>query len=449
MSGTDAEIVALLDRHRNPARKRQVSLTATPAGFPLTVFPEWLRKYATEVAASCEIPVDVVGFVVLGMLSASYGMHVQVAVKNRYVTYCHDWLFLIAKVSLGKSPVFGHLQAPLRQIQEVLRNLAGDEDSDNPRAQVIVSDATPEALVKVQHENGGAVAMVTPETPLLSQLSNTTRLVPLAGYLSSHTGEAYDVLRITRGPNDVERARLAIVAATQEAGLKEVLNRPELMTRGVVPRCTFFVAPAITEADLRDDDPEVTEPLALRYERTVRELGLKYRGNPTAPFQFSQEAKRVRDAWRNTFKRRHKLEGGDLHHMTEHCSKLEDKVIRWTGLLHALWCEEEGREPGVIDVTDWERAGSLVDFDLAHFKAALDVIEEGPAEALAAKLRAWSRSRRGQTFTVREVGRSFKAFGRADDRAKEDVLAQLEDEGVLRQLDLSKGTKRSPGVVVL
>jgi hypothetical protein len=77
--------------------------TPTAATFPLRVFPPWLRRYASEVAASCEIPVSVVGFGIMGMLSACFGMHILVAVKNRYVTYCHDWFFLVAKVSLGKS----------------------------------------------------------------------------------------------------------------------------------------------------------------------------------------------------------------------------------------------------------------------------------------------------------------------------------------------------------
>ncbi len=428
---------------------RRSPLSPTKAEFPSLVFPEWLRRYASEVAASCEIPTGVVGFGVMGMLSACYGMHVLVAVKNRYVTYCHDWFFLVAKVSLGKSPVFSHLQAPLRQIQDVLRNLTGDEDSEEPRVQCIVSDASPEALIKVQAENSGAVALVSPETTLLSQMSSTTRPIPLQGYLSSHTGEAYEVLRITRGPNDIECARLAIFAATQEVGLKEILNRPEIITKGVVPRCTFYVAPAITEQDLRDDDPAVSEELALKYEETLRELGLKYRGNPAVPFQFSPEAKRLRDAWRNNFKRKHRLEGGKLYHLTEHCSKLEDKVVRWAGLLHVLWCEEEGRQAGVIGVDDWTRALELVPFDLRHFQAALDVIEEGPAEVLAAKLRAWFRSRRGQTLRLRDIGRHFRPFRRAEDRVKEEALGQLEDEGIVRQVNTSKGTKPSPGVVVL
>lgn len=417
--------------------------------FPLRIYPQWLRRYSSEVAASCEVPVSVVAFGIMGMLSACYGMHVLVAVKNRYVTYCHDWFLLVAKVSLGKSPVFSHLQAPLRQIQEALRNLEGDENEEGPRVQCIVSDATPEAMIKVQHENGGAVALVSPETTLLSQMASTAKMIPLQGYLSSHTGEAYEVLRITRGPNDIERARLAILAATQEVGLKEILNRPEIITKGVVPRCTFYVAPGITEADLRDDDPEVSETLALQYERTLRELGMHYRGNPNPPFQFSEEAKRARMEWRNAFKRQHRLEDGELHSLTEHCSKLEDKAVRWAGLLHVLWSAEEGCNTGTIGVDNWQRALELVEFDLHHFRAAMNVIEEGPIEELASKLRSWLRHRRGQIIKLRDVRRALRAFRKADERTQELALRELEDDGTIQMVETSHGTKPSPGIEVL
>ena len=169
------------DRHRHH-RTRKPDFKAGRV-FPLRIFPEWLRMYAKEVAASCEVPVSVVGFGILGMLSACCGMHIKIAIKNRYAPFCHDWLFLIAKVSLGKSPIFSHLQAPLRQIEQTLKDVIADGD-EAKSIRCMINDATPEAMNLAQSQNGGAVALVSPETPLLSQMASTARPIPLQPYLS-------------------------------------------------------------------------------------------------------------------------------------------------------------------------------------------------------------------------------------------------------------------------
>ena len=142
----------------------------------MEIFPDWLQAYCHEIAASIEVPVDPVGFVLLGMLSAAYGTHIRVRPKAGFTKYCHDFMFLVAPVSLGKSPIFHHLQAPLYRVQQYVRaNTAAPEEDSEPTSQpqLIVNDITPEALVKVQNENGGAAAMVTPETPLFARLSET------------------------------------------------------------------------------------------------------------------------------------------------------------------------------------------------------------------------------------------------------------------------------------
>ena len=416
--------------------------------FPLRIFPEWLRTYANEVAASCEVPVSVVGFGILGMLSACYGMHIKIAIKNRYVPFCHDWFLLIAKVSLGKSPIFSHLQAPLQQVERTLREVvAGDDEAKTVRC--LINDATPEAMNLAQSQNGGAVALVSPETPLLSQMASTARVIPLQPYLSSHTGEGYSMLRITRDATDIDRARLAIFAATQDAGLREIMQRPEILSRGIIARCSFYVAPPITEDDLRDDDPEVTEELAQRYERTLRELGLRLRGQDDPMLLIMlPEVREARQKWRNSFKRRHRLEGGDLHDLTDHASKLEDKLCRWAGLLHLLWADHEGRTLGMVGLDDWRRARDLLDFDLFHYRAALDVIQEGPADALARKLRGWIRSRKGQTVRLRDLRRHLRAFKQASDDTQQQAIQMLQDAGLIRFIEDDNPVRGTPSPAI-
>jgi hypothetical protein len=348
--------------------------------------------------------------------------------------------------------VFSYLTAPLYQIQRELRNRVegATEDPPPPRPQVVISDATPEAMLKVQYENGGAAAMVSPETPLFAQLSATGgKEWSIAPYNSSHTGEPYQVDRIMRGQNDIERARLAIITATQPETLKLVHNRPHLEASGFLSRCTFYICPALTADDLSPEDPEVSEELAERYERTVRELGLRYRSNTLPPLQLGHEAREARKARIAKQHPRFKLPGGDLHHLAAHCGKLEEKVVRWAGLLHVLSCEEEGREPGTLSLLDWERGLHLYDFAFAHYSAAHGLIVEAPSEALAKKVKCYCDRHRGQTVTIRDLKRHVSAFKRADGRTQDAALALLEEDGIVQRATLNTGGRPSKVIIVL
>jgi hypothetical protein len=307
-------------------------------------------------------------------------------------------------------------------------------------------------MLKCQHENGGAISMVSPETPLLAQLSATGRNQwPVAPYNSSHTGEPYHVHRITRGPNEIEKARLAIVTATQPGTLKKVHERPELTSSGFLARCTFFVVPLLTQKDLHPGDPEVSQVLQQRYEGTVERLGLRYRLNPKSPIiQFGREAAEARIAWIDSMRPRYKLPAGDLHHLAGHCAKLEEKVSRWATLLHVLWCEEENREPGELGLEDWRRGLAIYDFAFDNYLAALSLMAEGPAETLAKELRKVCKRYRGQRLTYRMLRKNCAAFKAADERNQEAAIQELEDDGLVVKIEnANKGGRPSPALHVL
>jgi len=416
-----------------------------PGRFPMRVFPEQLHRYVTEVARSTETPVDAMAFTVLGMLSAAVGTHLKVRVKDGYDTWCNDYAALVCGVSFGKTPLFKHAQRPLRLIQSEMRARAAqahnDPETEPPKPQVLVSDVSPEALVKVQSENGGAASMVSAETPFFARLTNLSNVQPIECFLSSYSGEYYQVDRITRSQNEVECARLAIIVATQDKALKAIHQRPELVDRGLISRFTFYLAPEISECDLNDDDAGVSPGLTVYYDALLTGIGLRCR-DETPELQFAADAALFRQVWRNDFKRRHRLRGGDLHDISQHCSKLEDKVIRWAGLLHVLW---GSRPEDQITIEDFQRALLLVDFDLHHYRLALAYITGGPvyflAETLKRRLPEWE----GETVTVRELKRSVAEFRKADESVQRRVLEELEAARLIRVETIRAAEGKSPG----
>jgi hypothetical protein len=422
-----------------------------PGRFPLLIFPEQLRRYIGEVAASTETPEDAIAFTVLGMISACAGTHLKVRVKDGYETWCNDYLALVTPPSFGKTPLFKHAQEPLKQIQSELRKRAAsaheDPETDPPKPQAMVSDVTSESLVRVQSENDGAVSMVSGDTPFFSRLTNVNNAQSIECFLSSYSGEYYQVDRITRKQNEVECARLAIIIATQDKALKGIHQRPELVDRGLMARFSFYMAPEITEGDLNDEDPGVDLGLSAYYVALLTRIGLQCRDDGPE-LRLSEDAAVFRGVWRNAFKRRHRLRGGDLHDISTHCSKLEDKVIRWAGLLHMLWGSYPADE---ITTEDFTRAIMLVDFDIHHYRLALEHITGGPVYFLVAALRERLRRWSGETVTIREVRRTMADYQKADPEVREQALGELEDAGLVELVTIrhgDQGGQPSPSIKV-
>jgi hypothetical protein len=155
------------------------------------------------------------------------------------------------------------------------------------------------------------------------------------------------------------------------------------------------------------------------------------------PLQLGAEARAARKAWIAEQHPRFKLPGGDLHHIAAHCGKLEEKVVRWAGLLHVLWREAE------------ERGLHLFDFAFAHYSVAHGLIVEAPSEAVAKKAKSYCERHRGQTVKLRDLKRHVTAFKRADERTQDAALALMEEDGIVQRATLNTGGRPLKVIIVL
>jgi hypothetical protein len=296
-------------------------------------------------------------------------------------------------------------------------------------------------------ENGGAVSMASGETSFFSRLTSGKNPDPIEIYLSGYNAEYYKADRVGRKEDDIESARLAIIIATQSKALKGIHQRPELVDRGLIARFTFYMAPEITEGDLNDEDPGVQPGLSDYYNALLLRIGLECREDRPV-LRLSKDAAWERSVWRNAFKRRHRLRGGDLHDISTHCAKLEDKVIRWAALLHVLWGNNPRNE---ISVDDFQRALMLVDFDLHHYRLALEHITGGPVYFLAAALKDRLRKWDGETVKIRDLKHVMADFRNADPEVQRLALEDLEAAGLIEIVTVrpgEKGGQPSPSIKV-
>jgi hypothetical protein len=152
-------------------------------------------------------------------------------------------------------------------------------------------------------------------------------------------------------------------------------------------------------------------------------------------------------SWRNLFKGTHRLEGGKLHHMSGFCRKLENKVLRWSTLLHVFGDQYQNE----VSIGAMEEAIRLSEYALGHFEHVYQLVHGSPTGRLERSLRHYLDRFRGQEVKVRDIRRNLVAFAKASEETRKEALDDLEDDGFLKRKMVKSelGGRPSPRVVVL
>ena len=102
----------------------------------------------------------------------------------------------------------------------------------------------------------------------------------------------------------------------------------------------------------------------------------------------------------------------------------------------------------MVGLDDWGRARDLLNFDLFHYRAALDVIQEGPADRLAGQLRNYIKPRKGQTVRFRDLKRHLRAFKQASEAVQQQAIQMLQDEGSARFIEDDNPVRGTPSPAI-
>ncbi len=151
-----------------------------PPAFPVDVFPPVLQKFIATSAKDSSVPVDYMGVAVLAVLSTAIGNGHVIQVKEGWTDDARLWLAIIGNSASNKSGALSRAFAPLYKIQKSLSDAYAtrksqydqevarrpkDEDKPAPPVleQVIVQDATMEAMMQVLQRNGRGVVLYRDE----------------------------------------------------------------------------------------------------------------------------------------------------------------------------------------------------------------------------------------------------------------------------------------------
>ena len=353
-----------------------------PGEFPIDALPERLHTIAACAADSVQVSLGMAACMALGAVSAAAAGKVSVRVKGDYVEPCQLFIAIGANPSERKSAcmslVFQALndydekrnieQAPKVKLCQETKALleegitrakkAGDRKKmaelidelnavkEEKPYELILTDATPEALSKAMARNGGRMALVSSEGAFLNVLAggySTNGAANVDVVLKGYSGEPVRVERIGRGSEKIAKACLSLCLAVQPDMLETFLADPTLAGRGMASR--FLACMPQSRVGGRtlsgiSMSPDVMKRFALRLELFL---------NRPEPYEIKLDAEAYAECerWFQEIEKELKP-GGELSEVGQGWGgKLCGNTVRIAGLLALM-----SQEPDQVDGTD-------------------------------------------------------------------------------------------------
>jgi replicative DNA helicase len=463
-----------------------------PATFPADALPEWLAEFVQAEAVATQTPLDLAGVLVLAVLAASAGGLVEVEIRPGWVEPTN--LFVVCAMTPGsrKSAVYkdvtrplGHLERELvagraddvlraeveREVAEQVADKAKDragkakpnEDAANLLANAIAAaqqakgievpivprlladDATPEALASLLADQGGRIALLSPEGGVFDMMAgrySSGSMPNLDVYLKGHAGDPIRVDRKGRKPEHIERPAVTVGLTVQPDVLRLIADRPGFKGRGLLARFLWSL-PTSTVGRRQVGAPPVPGDVAATYHANLLHLARELlttakiaegAGAPEAMILvLDDEAKSELLAFERELENRLHPETGDLAAIEGWAAKLAGATARIAALLYLAEDLQVGWV-GPIPGASVRAAVRIARYLTGHALVAFDAMGADPALADARYVLEWITRTGADSFTAREL---FSAVPRTRFPKMMDLhpaLAMLETHGYIRQM---------------
>jgi replicative DNA helicase len=430
-------------------------------GFPIDALPGWLRSFVEAEATATQTPVDLAGVLSLSVIAACCAKKVVVSIREGFVEPVN--LFTATALASGnrKSAVFAAMTQPLadherseaqrtskdiakqraeHQIKEsTLKNLKGQAASAKGKerdrltqeaaalavelettiiaspTQYIVDDCTPEKLATLLRNQGGRIAVMSPEADIFDLMKGRYSAKGMANFgvfLKGHAGDALRIDRVQRS-EFVKSPAITIGLAVQPDVIRGLAQEPEFRGRGLLAR--FLYALPASMLGYRDlDAPPVPEAIRAEYHAKVTALlnlpfGTDANGDCEPHLlRLTSDARaslREFDAWLEP----QLSEFGELGGMTDWAGKLVGAVGRIAGILHMVLQAHTSApwEATIMDATV-ERAIRIGRYFIPHARAAFAAMGSDAAVGQAKIILRWIETQTAGELTKRDVHQALR-----------------------------------------
>jgi hypothetical protein len=448
--------------------------------FPVHVLPTAWGQWASDTAESTGAPVDYVVQGLLASVAAVSGAGIEAEVNPGWREPLVLWSALVGLPSSGKSPALGATRRLIEPIEQEMRARDGDRqrehdtkveqarlledkwkgeceaalergapaplkpveatfDDDFIPSQIVVADATIEALVDVVSGNPRGVVLWRDELAAwLGNLGRYSNGSDRPQYLEAWAAASVTINRKSRrGPLHIGRFPVSIIGSIQPDRIAEALYGAD---DGMAARF-LYAWPVSPKYRSILTCPTVDSGSAQV--RLKRIAGISGTAEHPRILYISGEAQALLDAFLS-----------DLHAEAQHNDGLEagflgkgrGTVVRLATALALLrWSEaEETQAPHVIDLDSMrDAAGLWADYFRPHARAVFNQAGATGRDRYLRKAIRWLRTSRTEEISREDI--RCAALGRAvDAEGADQVIARLVSANVLRRVKASTSRGRPP-----
>jgi hypothetical protein len=472
--------------------------------FPLEAIPEQLCAFCAfcaEVAESFQVPPDLPALLALAVSGAALAKRVEVHVRGDHYEPVNVFVVVAMEPSERKSAVFRAVSAPLvefereemerlgpeverrqtervillKALQEAQSQAAKAKKSEErgdaqQRAQeltaelretpaialprFIADDATPEALSKLLAEQGGRIALLSPEGDVFDLMAgrySPTGVPNLGVYLKGHAGDDHRVDRVSkdRAPEYVRRPALTVGLAVQPEVLRGLMEKRGFRGRGLLGRFIYALPNSLLGHRKLNAAPvsQATREgfaclirAALRLAPVLDENGVEH----PHIIRVGAEALTELDRFAADVERELR-DGGSFAAMRDWAGKLVGAVCRIAGIFHGLK-HAPSRDPGEhpLDTEAMLCAMAIGEYAITHARAAYFEMGADPAIGLARRVLTWLAEERPAEFSRRDVFNQLRGTVHKVDEVDEP-LRLLEAHSYIRERQTERsGPGRKP-----
>ncbi|MFJ8440095.1 YfjI family protein [Kitasatospora griseola] len=450
----------------------------TLPAFPTDTLPGWLGGMVAAVAEETQTPADLAGCLALAAVATAAAGKVRIHIRGRWHEPTNIYTAVAMDPGSRKSAVFDHMIRPLLTVESTLAEIsqvriveaelalklakaaaekagqrAANADAEQRPAltqeaivlgreaaavtvpaetQLVADDATQESLGTLLAEQGGRIAVMSPEGGIFDIIAGLySGSTNMSIFLKGHAGDMVRVNRQGRPSQHVDRPAVTMGLAIQPEVLDAIAKVKGAEGRGLLARYLYAVPESLvgsrnTEPDLIPDN--VVDTYSAKLAALATAL---FDRAETATLTLTPEADAVMRAYQKVTEAR-LAKNGPLRPILKWASKRDGAVARLAALLHLATHPTDGWDRPVEAAT-LAAATRLGDYFTTHALHVFDAMGADPGRDTARALLDHLRANPMPTFTKRDL---FRAVPRSDFRTIADLapaLDLLEEHGWLRQ----------------
>jgi hypothetical protein len=318
----------------------------------------------------------------------------------------------------------------------------------------IADDCTPEQLTTMLQDQGGRIAVLSPEGDVFDLIAG--RYSPTASanflvFLKGHAGDQLRVDRVRRAPEFIDRPALTVGLAVQPDVIRGLMDKPGFRERGLLGR-VFYSLPDSLLGHRDTDPPPIPSEVRAAYRSNMRallRLPLQDKGcDPRERELILDSGARARILEYAAWIEPQLSEFGELGSMRDWAGKLVGAVARIAGILHmAAFAGRPAPWDSPISLETVNGAIQIGGYLIPHAKAAFAEMGADPHVGQAKLILRWIEQKSMLHFTKRDLHQALRGrFKRVEDL--ERPLEFLISQGFIRTQEevasSGPGRKRSP-----